>query len=94
MHANLLSNSPTVFGVLSVSGDTEPCSRCCLSGVDYIDAAHIMGDLPMLDAAGNTNGNVILQIDLLVGGYAAMGNFRIAASTLEERCRSRRALPS
>jgi hypothetical protein len=33
-----------------------------------------------LDASGNTNGNVILQIDLLTGGYAAMDNFRIAAS--------------
>lgn len=33
-----------------------------------------------LDATGNTNGNVILQIDLLTGGYAAMDNFFIAAS--------------
>lgn len=33
-----------------------------------------------LDASGNTNGNVIAQIDLLTGGYAAMDNFRIAAS--------------
>lgn len=33
-----------------------------------------------LDATGNTNGNIILQIDLLSGGYAAMDNFFIAAS--------------
>jgi hypothetical protein len=33
-----------------------------------------------LDAAGNTNGNVTLRIDVLEGGYAAMDNFRIAAS--------------
>ena len=33
-----------------------------------------------LDATGNTNGNVILQVDLLSGGYAAMDNFRIAAA--------------
>ncbi|MDO9596159.1 MAG: PEP-CTERM sorting domain-containing protein [Azoarcus sp.] len=33
-----------------------------------------------LDSSGNTNGNVILQIDLLEGGYAALDNFRIAAS--------------
>lgn len=33
-----------------------------------------------LDATGNTNGNVILQIDELVGGYAALDNFRITAS--------------
>lgn len=37
---------------------------------------HIIG----LDATGNTNGNVILQIDELVGGYAALDNFVIAAS--------------
>lgn len=37
---------------------------------------HIVG----LDATGNTNGNVTLQIDELVGGYAALDNFRIASS--------------
>lgn len=35
-----------------------------------------------LDATGNTNGNVILRIDLLSGGYAAMDNFIIAASDI------------
>ena len=33
-----------------------------------------------LDAFGNTNGNVIVQIDLVQGGYAALDNFRIVAS--------------
>ena len=33
-----------------------------------------------LAAKGNTNGNVILRIDLLDGGYAAMDNFLIVAS--------------
>jgi hypothetical protein len=33
-----------------------------------------------LDASGSTNGNVTLRIDLLSGEYAAMDNFRIAAS--------------
>ncbi len=33
-----------------------------------------------LSTAGNTNGRVILRIDLLSGGYAAMDNFVIAAS--------------
>jgi hypothetical protein len=33
-----------------------------------------------LSAAGNTNGNVILRVDLLAGGYAALDNFVIAAS--------------
>lgn len=37
--------------------------------------------LPM-DALGNTDGNVILQIDLLQGGYAALDNFRVAASDI------------
>jgi hypothetical protein len=33
-----------------------------------------------LDATGNTNGNVILRVDALAGGYAALDNFVIAAS--------------
>ena len=33
-----------------------------------------------LNAAGATNGNVTLQIDLLSGGYAAMDNFVVVAS--------------
>ena len=33
-----------------------------------------------LDASGSTNGNVILRIDLLSGGYAAIDNLRIVAS--------------
>jgi len=33
-----------------------------------------------LNAVGNTNGNVTLQIDLLSGGYAALDNLYIAAS--------------
>lgn len=33
-----------------------------------------------LEATGTVNGNVILQIDLLQGGYAAFDNFVIAAS--------------
>ena len=36
-----------------------------------------------LDASGNTNGNVIVQIDLIQGGYAALDNFRIVASDSE-----------
>lgn len=35
-----------------------------------------------LDTTGNTNGNVILRIDLMSGGYAAMDNFIIASSDL------------
>jgi hypothetical protein len=33
-----------------------------------------------LDATGSTNGNVIMRIDLLTGGYAALDNFSISAS--------------
>jgi hypothetical protein len=38
--------------------------------------------LGVLDASEATNGNVILRIDLLSGGYAAMDNFRIVASDI------------
>ncbi len=37
---------------------------------------HIVG----LSTSGNTNGNVTLVIDELIGGYAALDNFRIVAS--------------
>jgi hypothetical protein len=37
-----------------------------------------------LNATGNTNGNVILRIDLLDGGYAAMDNFLITASNTND----------
>jgi hypothetical protein len=39
-------------------------------------------EVAALDATGNTNGNVILRIDLLSGGYAAMDNFVVAASNV------------
>jgi len=40
---------------------------------------HVAG----LDATDSTNGQVILRIDLLTGGYAALDNFRIVASNTE-----------
>lgn len=39
---------------------------------------HIVG----LDATGSANGKVIMRIDLLTGGYAALDNFVIAASNI------------
>jgi len=36
-----------------------------------------------LDATGSTNGNVILRIDLLQGGYAGFDNLRVVASNIE-----------
>lgn len=42
-------------------------------------SSHIVG----LNAASSTNGNVIMRIDLLTGGYAALDNFVIAASDTE-----------
>ncbi|HEX4975083.1 MAG TPA: PEP-CTERM sorting domain-containing protein [Pseudomonadales bacterium] len=59
----------TILDVLQVSGTS--------SARDVFDWTNVL--LP-LDATGNTNGNVTLRIDLLSGGYAAMDNFRIAAS--------------
>ena len=44
-----------------------------------VQIRYLPGDVP-LSTAGNTNGNVILRIDLLSGGYAAMDNFVVAAS--------------
>lgn len=36
-----------------------------------------------LNASGSTNGNVILRMDLLSGGYAAFDNIRIEASNIQ-----------
>ncbi len=36
-----------------------------------------------LNATGSTNGNVILRIDLLQGGYAVLDNLRVVASNVE-----------
>lgn len=45
--------------------------------VDFVTA--VIG----LDASGSTNGNVILQFDLLTGGYAGFDNITIVASNTE-----------
>src|SRR5688572_5541695 len=47
------------------------------SARSVFDWTHV---LLALDATGNTNGNVILRIDLLTSMYASMDNFRIASS--------------
>lgn len=36
-----------------------------------------------LDASGSTNGNVILRIDLLQGGYGALDNLRVSAADVQ-----------
>lgn len=61
--------SGTILDVLQASGTASPRT--------VFDWTEVL--LP-LNASGNTNGNVTLQIDLLSGGYAALDNFRIAAS--------------
>tara|TARA_R110002072_G_scaffold66291_6_gene163460 strand:- start:1089 stop:1985 length:897 start_codon:yes stop_codon:yes gene_type:complete len=45
--------------------------------VDFVTA--VIG----LDASGSTNGNVILQFDLLTGGYAGFDNITIVASNTQ-----------
>jgi PEP-CTERM motif len=60
------------------------------SALSFADAAGVKGPnkftfdwtnaVVALDATGNTNGNVLLEIDLLSGGYAAIDNFVIAAA--------------
>lgn len=59
-----LLSSTTVTGTLAPNQWTFDWTR------------HAVG----LSTAGNTNGNVTLQIDLLEGGYAAMDNFSITAA--------------
>ena len=59
----------TVLDTFQRSGTASPR--------DVFDWTHVI--LP-LDASAATDGNVILGIDLLDGGYASLDNFRIAAS--------------
>ncbi|MEX0270284.1 PEP-CTERM sorting domain-containing protein [Leptolyngbyaceae cyanobacterium UHCC 1019] len=59
----------TILDVLQASGTASPRT--------VFDWTEVL--LP-LNASGSTNGNVTLRIDLLSGGYAALDNFRIAAS--------------
>lgn len=61
--------SGKILDVLRASGTA--------SALNVFDWTEVL--LP-LNASGSTNGNVTLQIDLLSGGYAALDNFRIAAS--------------
>lgn len=57
-----------ILDVFQVSGTA--------SAPDVFDWTEV--SLPF-DTTGNTNGNVILRIDLLDGGYAALDNFHITA---------------
>ena len=66
--AGLFGNG-TVLSQLQASGTASPRDV-----FDWTEAV-----LP-LSAVGNTNGNVILQIDMLNGGYGALDNFLIEAS--------------
>ena len=59
-----------VLDAVDVTGEAGP-NKFTFNWTD-----HIVG----LDATSSTNGNVIMRIDLLTGGYAALDNFVIAAS--------------
>lgn len=61
-------------GVLLSSVDITGTASALRNTFDWTE--HIAA----LDATGTTNGNVTLRIDELVGGYAALDNFLIAAS--------------
>jgi hypothetical protein len=75
-----LYDNPT--GVNGLSGNGTLLSTAVIDGAlsalknTFNWTNHIVG----LNATGSTNGNVTLQIDELIGGYAALDNFRIAAS--------------
>jgi hypothetical protein len=58
--------------------DSQTASAASSAGDTFVWTQAV---LP-LAALGNTDGNVILQIDLLTGGYAAMDNLRIEASDI------------
>jgi hypothetical protein len=57
--------------------DSQQATGTASAAKDVFDWTNV---LLALDATGATNGKVILRIDLLVGGYASMDNFRIVAS--------------
>lgn len=62
-------------------GSGTPLSTAELTGVaSPRDTFDWTSGVLALSTAGNTNGNVILQIDLLSGAYAAFDNLRIVAS--------------
>lgn len=63
------TGSGTILDTFQASGTASPRSV-----FDWTN------EIAPLNASGSTNGNVTLQIDLLSGGYAALDNFRIAAS--------------
>lgn len=73
------SGPPGLFGNGTVL-DTEDGSGVLSPTRNVFDWTQL---LLSLDATGNTDGFVTLQIDLLAGGYAALDNFRIAASNTE-----------
>jgi PEP-CTERM motif len=62
--------SGTLLSSIEVTGTKNP-SKSTFDWSNFIVA---------LNATGNTNGNVILRIDSLAGGYSALDNFVISAS--------------
>lgn len=63
-------DGPTLLSSATITGELNP-QKNIFDWTNHIAA---------LVAIGNTNGNVILQIDALSGGYAALDNFLIVAS--------------
>jgi len=61
-------------GLSSLDQETLAGSASALNTLDWTNGVFA------LDASGSTNGNVLLQIDLLEGGYAVMDNIKITAS--------------
>jgi hypothetical protein len=67
-------------GALTTGGGTildQATATGVASAQSVLDWTHV---LVALDASASTNGNVILQVDLLDGGYAAFDNFLIVSS--------------
>lgn len=61
---------PTLLAFADITGAVAPV-KTVFNWTNHIVA---------LDATGNTNGNVLVVIDVLDGGYAAFDNFRVVAA--------------
>lgn len=74
-----LFDNPT--GTTNTGGNGTVLSQASLTGVasPLQDLVWTTGSFAF-NTAGNTNGNVTLQVDLLQGGYAVFDNWKITAS--------------
>jgi hypothetical protein len=78
LHDNPGGSPSTSFGTELSHAEVDGTQAANSYTFDWSN--HIVG----LSTVGNTNGNVLLRIDLTQGGYAAVDNFRIVASDIKD----------